>query len=186
MLDAQNSSHLWFLHTLFLDDINCDCQAFCEEWNCHPISGPNTNNKSLKDLHFLGQMQHGIYCKHEEHEEHGPSQEPLITSQQQEHINHEAVLVPSLQNPFWSNEEAVFFVGLHEVITQDITPDNFGLTLAEWGSEQYLPFETIHVGCCAAKDLDILLAEPIWYTWACLWCQALSTLSFYLSMHECS
>jgi hypothetical protein len=27
------------LHRLFLDLINEDCQAFCEEWNNHPISG---------------------------------------------------------------------------------------------------------------------------------------------------
>ena len=48
MLDAQDPSHLWLLHTLFLNDVDYDCQAFWEEWNCHPISGPDTNNKSLK------------------------------------------------------------------------------------------------------------------------------------------
>ncbi|KAF8546218.1 hypothetical protein OG21DRAFT_1527978, partial [Imleria badia] len=48
---------------LFLDDINNDCNDFKEEWNCHPIqvSGPDTNNKSLKDLRFLGQTSLGIY-----------------------------------------------------------------------------------------------------------------------------
>jgi len=48
MLDAQNPTHLWLLHMLFLNDIDRDCQAFQEEWNCHPVSGPDTNNKSPK------------------------------------------------------------------------------------------------------------------------------------------
>ena len=47
-LDPGNPVHLWLLHTLFLVDVNHDCQIFREEWNCHPISGSNTNNKSPK------------------------------------------------------------------------------------------------------------------------------------------
>ena len=48
MLDAQNPTHIWLLHLLFLDDIDQDCQMFRSEWNWHPISGPGTNNKSPK------------------------------------------------------------------------------------------------------------------------------------------
>ena len=48
MLDPQNPHHVWLLHLLFLDDINNDCNDFKEEWNCHPISGPDTSNKSPK------------------------------------------------------------------------------------------------------------------------------------------
>lgn len=48
MLDTQKSFHTWLLHILFLDDINQDCADFQEEWNCHPISGAGTNNKSPK------------------------------------------------------------------------------------------------------------------------------------------
>ena len=48
MLDAQNPTHLWLLHLLFLDDIDQECQMFRGEWNWHPISGPGTNNKSPK------------------------------------------------------------------------------------------------------------------------------------------
>ncbi|KAL4070115.1 hypothetical protein V8B97DRAFT_2024136 [Scleroderma yunnanense] len=145
--------------------------AFQEEWNCHSISGPDTNNKSPK------------------HREHNPALElgdemtdvaDAITCQQQEHINYQAVHIPSHQNPFRRNEEAIFFTGFHEVVTQDITLDNFRLTPAECGSEQYLMLETICIGCCAAKDINISLADPIWYSQACLWYQALSALSFFL------
>ena len=38
-LDSQNPAHLWLLHTLFLCDINSDCDDFRDEWNHHPISG---------------------------------------------------------------------------------------------------------------------------------------------------
>jgi hypothetical protein len=45
-LDRRNPHHLWLLHTLFLQDINDDCQQFIEEWNAHPLSGSDTNNSS--------------------------------------------------------------------------------------------------------------------------------------------
>lgn len=40
LLKRNNAHHRWLLHHLFLDLINADCQAFCEDWNNHPISGP--------------------------------------------------------------------------------------------------------------------------------------------------
>ncbi|KAI6013291.1 hypothetical protein EDC04DRAFT_2579533 [Pisolithus marmoratus] len=134
-------------------------------------------------MHFLGQVQFGVYQE--------PEDDPVadsvdaITRHQQSHVNHEAVIVPSHRNPFQNNEEEItFFIGLREVLAQDITPSNFGLTPIEWDSEEYLAFETIRVGCRVAKEVDISLAEPIWYSRACLWCQALSALSFYLLSTE--
>ncbi|KAG6373519.1 hypothetical protein JVT61DRAFT_6157 [Boletus reticuloceps] len=62
MLDPSNPYHIWLLHTLFLDNINDNCDDFKEEWNCHPISGPDTNDRSPTDLHFLGQTMLGVYC----------------------------------------------------------------------------------------------------------------------------
>ncbi|KAG1757918.1 hypothetical protein EDB19DRAFT_1901407 [Suillus lakei] len=61
MLDPQNTNHLWLLHALFLDDINQNCSDFQAEWNCHPIWGPDTNDKSPKDLQFLGQTLFSMY-----------------------------------------------------------------------------------------------------------------------------
>ncbi|KAG1863030.1 hypothetical protein F4604DRAFT_1587213, partial [Suillus subluteus] len=60
-LNPHSPSHIWLLQTLFLDEINQDCSDFRAEWNCHPIRGPDTNDKSPKDLRFLGQMQFGVY-----------------------------------------------------------------------------------------------------------------------------
>jgi hypothetical protein len=53
MLNPQNANHLWLLHMLFLDDINQDCSDFWAEWNCHPIWGPDTNDKSPKVSSWL-------------------------------------------------------------------------------------------------------------------------------------
>ena len=38
-LDCSDPHHLWLLHTLFLDDINHDCEEFRQDWNSHPLSG---------------------------------------------------------------------------------------------------------------------------------------------------
>lgn len=148
----------------------------------------------LQDMRFLGQTQYGVYYEHRDENydlnwelgDEATDAVDVIASHQQEHVNHEAVHVPSCRNPFRSDEEIIFFTGLREVIAQDITPENFGLTPEEWGSEQYPMFEAIRVGRRVAKDVDVSLAEPIWYTQAHLWCQVLSALSFYLLIDECT
>ena len=45
-LDCSIPGHIWLLHTLFLNDINADCDSFVQEWNSHPISGHDTNDMS--------------------------------------------------------------------------------------------------------------------------------------------
>ncbi|KAI6047241.1 hypothetical protein EDC04DRAFT_2556783 [Pisolithus marmoratus] len=180
-LDPGNPTHLWLLHLLFLDDIDSNCQAFQAEWNCHPISVLDTNNKSLKDLWLLGQMHFGIYDEPSSEAEDEQSVD-AITCQQREYINHATIHVPAHGKPFSSEAEVSFFMGLCEVVAQDIILDNFGLTPTEWPSDEYLLFETICIGCW--KDIEISLVDPIWYSRAHLWCQALSVLSFYLASLE--
>ncbi|KAJ3809479.1 hypothetical protein F5876DRAFT_43775 [Lentinula aff. lateritia] len=54
-LDRKNCHHLWLLHTLFLDEINKDCEDFQENWNAHPISGEGRDcspNVSTITLYF--------------------------------------------------------------------------------------------------------------------------------------
>ncbi|KIM52475.1 hypothetical protein SCLCIDRAFT_44408, partial [Scleroderma citrinum Foug A] len=116
------------------------------QWNCHPISGSDTNNKSPKDLRLLGQMCFGVY--HEDgdqiEEEYDDEVADVIASQQHEYINHAAISVPIHRNPFDHNEaEVTFFMGLCEVVIQDVTPDGFGLTPVEWLLDEYPLFETI-------------------------------------------
>ena len=105
-----------------------------------------------------------------------------VADQQQQHVHHEAVRVPSHRNPFGDVEKEVqFFNVLHRVITEDVTPDHVGLTPEEWGSDHYPAYETIRLGHRGSKELRVSLAEPIWYYRARLWCQALMSLSFFSS-----
>jgi hypothetical protein len=45
-LDCSNPSHIWLLQTLFLNDINTDCDSFVQDWNSHPILGCDTSDMS--------------------------------------------------------------------------------------------------------------------------------------------
>jgi hypothetical protein len=45
-LDRKDPWHLWLLHTLFLDLINTDCEIFADEWNHHPIRGPDSQDQT--------------------------------------------------------------------------------------------------------------------------------------------
>ncbi|KAF8119402.1 hypothetical protein EV363DRAFT_1177992, partial [Boletus edulis] len=212
MLDPQRAHHIWLLHVLFLDSINDDCNDFRDEWNCHPISGPNTNNKSPMDLRFLGQTTLGIYrddcegvsvdtieahygvdseARNSPRDEDASEGENLVGSMVRHHDvlanrdeqAHEAVHVPLPGNPFTSaKKEAQFYDVLHQTIIHDITPENFGLMDSEWEDGDYPIYEMIHVGRRASKDLHVSLAEPIWYDRARLWCQALVTLQLFLDL----
>ncbi|KAG1823745.1 uncharacterized protein BJ212DRAFT_1476618 [Suillus subaureus] len=134
MLDPQNANHLWLLHALFLDDVNQDCSNFQAEWNCHPIWDPDTNDKSPKDLWFLGQTLFGVYCddckgvhpdtgaghpadEDKDVDEQLPDIIKSINDQQQQHIHHEAIGVPSHRNTFGADKEiqGQFFAVLAEM-----------------------------------------------------------------------
>ncbi|KAG2338330.1 hypothetical protein BDR05DRAFT_978182 [Suillus weaverae] len=177
--------------TLFLDEINSDCLNFQAEWNCHPIHGPDTNNKRFM---FLGHLQFGIYrddCEGvhpdmineyygvhghtttQQHHQTGaghPTDEEdsdsdsndkhlntmvwAINNQQRQQICHEAISVPSQQNPFVDDTtRQQFSATLDEVIAKGIMPNNCRPTLDEWDGDDY-PI---------SKELHISLAEPIWF-----------------------
>lgn len=59
LLDRTEPAHLWLLQTLFLGDIERDCDQFRSTWNKHPISKIG-NNLCPDDLRLLGQTAHGI------------------------------------------------------------------------------------------------------------------------------
>jgi len=69
---------------------------------------------------------------------------------------------------------------LYEMTDQEILPDGFGLTPVEWELGHYPIFETIRLGRRRSKQLNVSLADGIWYERACLWCQALVCLTHFL------
>ena len=42
-LERDDPQHIWLLHTLFLEDIQHDCDEFSQSWNSHPLSGKGGN-----------------------------------------------------------------------------------------------------------------------------------------------
>jgi hypothetical protein len=87
-----------------------------------------------------------------------------INNQQRHQIHHEAIGVPSQQNPFVDDAtQRQFSATLDEVIAEDITPNNCRLTLDEWDGDEYPAFETITFGRRGSKELHVSLAEPIWF-----------------------
>jgi len=50
-LDCSDPSHIWLLQTLFLDELNADCESFVREWNSHPVSGGDAGDMSPQ-VHF--------------------------------------------------------------------------------------------------------------------------------------
>ncbi|KAA1467872.1 hypothetical protein DENSPDRAFT_770437, partial [Dentipellis sp. KUC8613] len=58
-LDPGNPHHLWLLHSLFLGEINLDCETFRAHWNQHAVSG--THDQTPEDMRFLSAVEHGVY-----------------------------------------------------------------------------------------------------------------------------
>ena len=106
----------------------------------------------------------------------------FVNGQQQAHANQDAVHVPYHRTPFaHSEDEEAFFGMLYEMINHAAIPNGFGLTPAECETGDYPVFETIRLGRRRSKQLDVSLADKIWYERACLWCQALVCLMHFMN-----
>jgi hypothetical protein len=46
-LERGDPHHIWLLHSLFLNDIQHDCEEFRKDWNSHPLSGKGRNMTPL-------------------------------------------------------------------------------------------------------------------------------------------
>ncbi|KAF8549907.1 hypothetical protein OG21DRAFT_1420531, partial [Imleria badia] len=103
--------------------------------------------------------------------------------QQQQHVNEDMAFVPSHQSPFTNPEnEAVFFGMLKQVIDLQIIPEGFGLRPDEWEDGHYPAYETIRLGRWQSKELEVSLADEVWYRRACLWCQALVCMTHFTTL----
>ncbi|EPS93999.1 hypothetical protein FOMPIDRAFT_1135071 [Fomitopsis schrenkii] len=59
-LDADNPSHIWLLHHLFLTILNQEIHMWQGAWNCHRISLPEGRRSSPAKLRDMSMLQHGI------------------------------------------------------------------------------------------------------------------------------
>ncbi|PCH39165.1 hypothetical protein WOLCODRAFT_146872 [Wolfiporia cocos MD-104 SS10] len=154
LLDRENKQHLWLIHKLFLEDINMDCHSFQAEWNAHPISGPDTNDRSPNDLRLL------------------------VAATQHSNIRHAAIPVPSNSNPFESEDsEALYFDALDLIRLEGTIPAGFGALPIE---HAYEAEEVIRLGRRGRKELAVGLPEHIWRPQIELWAQAVHLLNEFM------
>lgn len=59
-LDVDSDEHVWLLHYLFLDDLNCEILEWAEVWNNHKITTPGLEAMSPKALKLQSITLHGI------------------------------------------------------------------------------------------------------------------------------
>jgi hypothetical protein len=116
----------------------------------------------------------------DEEDEHTAHVADLINQQQRQNVNEDVVPVPSRRSPFTDPaEEAAFFVMLNQAINHQVIPDGFRLRPNEWEDGRYPVFETIRLGRRRSKELEVSLANEIWYKRACVWCQALVCMTYF-------
>ena len=60
LLDVDNPLHIWLLHYVFLDLINCEIRAWVETWNAHKLGLRGERDKSPKEMFYLGMMNQDV------------------------------------------------------------------------------------------------------------------------------
>lgn len=103
--------------------------------------------------------------------------EEMIADDQEEHIRHEALPVPTSASPFSAVSEEIFLNTFEEMQRLDVVPEGYGLHPYEWDGMGYPVFETITVGVGGRKKIRIELPADIWWQRACAWVQGLQLMS---------
>ncbi|KAJ7179716.1 hypothetical protein C8R46DRAFT_887972 [Mycena filopes] len=52
-------AHIWLLHHLFLDAINCDAQEWAAAWNSHHLQIRGERSRSPRDMYLFSMLQDG-------------------------------------------------------------------------------------------------------------------------------
>jgi hypothetical protein len=60
LLDVDNPLHIWLLHYVFLDLLNCEIRAWVETWNSHKLELRGERDKTPKEMFYLGMMNQGV------------------------------------------------------------------------------------------------------------------------------
>ncbi|EPS94422.1 hypothetical protein FOMPIDRAFT_1134366, partial [Fomitopsis schrenkii] len=156
-LNRKDPHHLWLLHFLFLDDLNMDCDRFCEYWNNH----------SVRNGWFGDQDE--IAAE--------------IASDQQNNIRHPPIAVPDKESPFPDdNIFSAFVEELQACRASGQVPQGVMLTDEEWreyGEAGYPDAEEVQVGR-GRQTTVIPLPLEIWHPRAADWCLALHLMNLFL------
>lgn len=107
-----------------------------------------------------------------------------LAADQEWHIRHPPIPVPSSNSPFTSGAfEALFRASLDEVQRKDIIPDGYGVTAAEWEGGSYGDAEEIALGR-SGRRVSVALPSKLWWRRAVRWAQGLEVLTQVLTMQD--
>ncbi|KAI0734720.1 hypothetical protein BC629DRAFT_1585879 [Irpex lacteus] len=201
-LDRKNPNHLWLLHVLFLSDINEDCDLFTDEWNHHPLGGPETSDRSplvsrvtnvpygvyaedpYIDVHpsvlvqYLGTYGHAaVHAANQtgagHPEDEAVDEDALLEQLENTVVDH----VARARSPFHAPaDEVQFREVLQAAQEEEYIPDGYGITPQEWETGEYPDREVLRIGA-RGVSLTVDLPMDIWYPRALMWVQGLDVLT---------
>jgi hypothetical protein len=132
-------------------------------------------------MRFLSAVQHGVYAEPESQvtadSDHSDSEsDDDIVAEQNIHIRHAAIDVPSTTSPFHTVQAfEVFRLALQETQERGIIPLGYGVTKDEWTGGSYPEIELITVGR-GKWEYAVELPFEVWWTRSVLWAQGLDIM----------
>ncbi|KAI0646013.1 hypothetical protein C8Q79DRAFT_1071722 [Trametes meyenii] len=160
------------------------------EMHEHPISGSDrsTGNGSFSPSPEPSDYDNPSTSASPDELEENRDLDGNLTADQQRHIRHPPIPVPSSGSPFRTKGfEDVMAACLHEVVTSGIVPDGYGVTEADRDLESCRgenPDEEIIALGRGGRRVSILLPAEIWRRRAVLWAQGLDTMTQLLIVEE--
>jgi hypothetical protein len=138
----------------------------------------------LQDMYLLGQLEHGRYADCSSHEHNDPDEDAEadedIVHRVERQLNHNAIDVPRIQNPFVGREAIMlaFWEGLAEASAENILPSGYGFLPDEDGYGEWIEVESVAVGRRRrGKRWKVTLPRRIWEPRAKAWVQAAEALA---------
>ena len=142
-------------------------------------------------MRFLSELWHGVYAECHDDTTHpeilaryaadnasnAVDVQAEIAADQDRHIRHAAVNVPSIITPFNSAEaHEAFTLALQAAQDQGLIPVGYGVAEEEWTNGSYPEVEVIPVGH-SAKDYEVQLPFSVWWPRAVRWVQGLDVMT---------
>lgn len=56
-MNAEDGDHIWLLHHLFLEELNCELQEWAKGWNHHKMQLKGEANKSPMEMFLIGMVE---------------------------------------------------------------------------------------------------------------------------------